>query len=58
MFFHPLIFARSLGSCLNWSQLGLEFKHLRRDPVNVNAMKQTCMIPTCKSIFEITVFVC
>ena len=44
MFFHALTFAGSQGSCLNSRPLGREFKHLSRDPANVNAMKCTCMI--------------
>ena len=44
MFFHAFIFAWSRGNCLNMRQQGLEFKHLPRDPANVNAMKQTYMI--------------
>ena len=44
MFFHALTFAGSLANCLNKRPLGLVFKHLPRDPVSVNAMKQTCVI--------------
>ena len=44
MFFHVLTFAGSRGSCLNTKPLGGVFKHLSRDPANLNAMKQTCVI--------------
>ena len=44
MFFHALTFAGSQGSCLNMRPQGQVFKRLLRDPVNVNAMKQTCII--------------
>ena len=44
MFFHVLTFAGSEGSCLNTRPLGREFKHHPRDPANVNAMKQRCVI--------------
>ena len=44
MFFHALTFAGSPGSCLNTRPLGRVFKHRPRDPANVNAMKQTCVI--------------
>ena len=44
MFFHALTFAGSRGSCLNMRLSGWVFKHLPRDPVSVNAMKQTCVI--------------
>ena len=42
---HALKFAGSQGSCLNPMPLGsLEFKHLPRDPANINAMKETCLV--------------
>ena len=44
MFFHALTFARSWGSCFNMRPLGWVFKLLPRDPANVNALKQTCLI--------------
>ena len=44
MFFHALTFAGSRGSCLNMRPQGQVFKDLPRDPANVNAMKQTCVI--------------
>ena len=43
-FFHALTFAGSRGRCLNSRPIGRVFKHLPRDPVSVNAMKQTCVI--------------
>ena len=44
MFFHALTFARFRGSCLNTRPSGRVFKHHPRDPVSVNAIKQTCVI--------------
>ena len=44
MFFHALTFAGSQGSCLNMRPLGRMFKLLPKDPANVNALKQTCLI--------------
>ena len=44
MIFYALTFVGSRGSCLNTRPPGQEFKHLLRDPENVNAKKQTCMI--------------
>ena len=39
-----LTFAGSGGSCLNTKALGRVFNLLPRDPANVNALKQTCLI--------------
>ena len=44
MFFHALTFAGFRGSCLNTRPLGRVLKHRPRDPANVSAMKQTCVI--------------
>ena len=44
MSFHALIFAGFRGSCLNMRSLGRMFKLLPRGPVNVNALKQICLI--------------
>ena len=44
MFFHAFTFAGSRGSCLDTRPQGRVFKRLPRDPANVNAMKQTCVI--------------
>ena len=44
MFFHALIFSGSRGSCLNMRPKDRVFKLLPRDPANVNALKQTCVI--------------
>ena len=44
MFFHPLTFAGSRGSCLDIRLAGRVLKHLQREMAIVNAMKQTCVI--------------
>ena len=44
MFFHALTFAGSRECGLNKRLLGRVFKHCLRDPVSVNALKQTCVI--------------
>ena len=44
MFFHALTFVGSRGSCLNTRPIYRVFKHLPRDPANVNVMKHTCVI--------------
>ena len=41
MVFHTLTYAGTRGSCLNPKPLG---KLLPRDPANVNALKQICVI--------------
>ena len=44
MFFHALTFAGSGGCCLNTRLICRVFEHLPRDLVNVNEMKQTCVV--------------
>ena len=44
MFVHALTFAGSGRSSLNTKPHCRVFKCLPRDPANVNAMKQTCVI--------------
>ena len=44
MFLHELKFVGFRGCCLNARPSDRLFKHRSRDPVSVNAMKQTCVI--------------
>ena len=44
MFFHAITIARSPGSCLNTRPIDRVLKHLPRNRVSVNALKQTCVI--------------
>ena len=44
MFLHELKFVGFRGCCLKARPSDRLFKHRSRDPVSVNAMKQTCVI--------------
>ena len=47
MFFSCINICLVRRSCLNTRPLGRMFKHLLRNPANVNAMKQTCDCYSC-----------
>ena len=44
MLFHAFTFAGSRESCSKTRPIGRVLKHIPRDLVSVNAMKQTCVI--------------